>query len=462
MSSRVLEMKKSNLYRCENCGYESAGYLGKCPECQSWGSLVEVDNKPEVHAKSNTHKAEVKKLKEVVSVNSDRVMSGIKELDRVMGGGIVRDSVTIVTARPGAGKSTLLLQLSNCLVKEGFKVLYASGEESESQIKKRAERIIDSIGDDLYVMATNSLDAVVEKAESLKIDALIVDSIQTFVLDEHLPSRAGSPTQSLECAYKCVELAKDVENPRMVFLAGQMNKADELQGLRSIEHLVDTVLYIEGEAGDPLRTLLATKNRYGSTGEIGFFYMEETGLNSIDNPSEYFMTERDEAVKGSALGVIKEGTRPIVMEVESLMNKTFTPYPSRISDSIKKDTLNIMIRILEDRMRLKLFDMNVVLKAVGGLKTYDPSINLAIVMSVASSYYNKPIRNDVCFIGDVSLTGEIRKAESLQAKVGEADRLGFSEIVISTRNGDVKTSNAKIVKFKNINDTIEYYLGGAR
>lgn len=389
-------------------------------------------------------------------------MSGIKELDRVMGGGIVRDSVTIVTARPGAGKSTLLLQLSNCLVKEGFKVLYASGEESESQIKKRAERIIDSIGDDLYVMATNSLDAVVEKAESLKIDALIVDSIQTFVLDEHLPSRAGSPTQSLECAYKCVELAKDVENPRMVFLVGQMNKADELQGLRSIEHLVDTVLYIEGEAGDPLRTLLATKNRYGSTGEIGFFYMEETGLNSIDNPSEYFMTERDEAVKGSALGVIKEGTRPIVMEVESLMNKTFTPYPSRISDSIKKDTLNIMISILEDRMRLKLFDMNVVLKAVGGLKTYDPSINLAIVMSVASSYYNKPIRNDVCFIGDVSLTGEIRKAESLQAKVGEADRLGFSEIVISTRNGDVKTSNAKIVKFKNINDTIEYYLGGAR
>lgn len=379
-----------------------------------------------------------------------------------MGGGIVRDSVTIVTARPGAGKSTLLLQLSNCLVKEGFKVLYASGEESESQIKKRAERIIDSIGDDLYVMATNSLDAVVEKAESLKIDALIVDSIQTFVLDEHLPSRAGSPTQSLECAYKCVELAKDVENPRMVFLVGQMNKADELQGLRSIEHLVDTVLYIEGEAGDPLRTLLATKNRYGSTGEIGFFYMEETGLNSIDNPSEYFMTERDEAVKGSALGVIKEGTRPIVMEVESLMNKTFTPYPSRISDSIKKDTLNIMISILEDRMRLKLFDMNVVLKAVGGLKTYDPSINLAIVMSVASSYYNKPIRNDVCFIGDVSLTGEIRKAESLQAKVGEADRLGFSEIVISTRNGDVKTSNAKIVKFKNINDTIEYYLGGAR
>ncbi len=451
-------MKRNNLYKCENCGYESAGYLGKCPECGSWGSLVEVGNSQPVHEKSTTHQATVQKLKEIESVNSDRVISNIKELDRVMGGGIVRDSVTIVTARPGAGKSTLLLQLSNALVEEGYKVLYASGEESGSQIKKRAERVIENIGEDLYIMATNSLDAVVAKAEDLDVDALIVDSIQTFVLDEYLPSRAGSPTQSLECAYKCVELAKNTEKPKMVFLVGQMNKADELQGLRSIEHLVDTVLYIEGEAGDPLRTLMATKNRYGSTGEIGFFYMEESGMKSIDNPSEYFMTTREEAVKGSSLGVIKEGTRAIVMEVESLMNKTFTPYPSRITDSIKKDSLNIMISILEDKMKLKLFDMNVVLKAVGGLKTFDPGINFAIIMSLASSYYNRPIKKDVVFIGDVSLTGEVRKTEGLQTKINEADRLGFSEIAIPKTSAKIKAKNAKIVEFKNINEAINYYL----
>lgn len=456
-------MAKKSLYRCNNCGYESIGYLGKCPECMSWGTMdevVEENTSSKSNAKSKTNSSQVKRLKEVEGLNSDRVISGISELDRVMGGGIVRDSVTILTARPGAGKSTLLLQLSNQLANIGYKTLYASGEESESQIKKRAERILTDIEDDLFVMSTNSLDAVISKAKELDVDALIVDSIQTFVLDEHLPSRAGSPTQSLECAYTCVEFAKDISRPRMVFLVGQMNKDDQLQGLRSIEHLVDTVLYIEGESGDPLRSLLATKNRYGSTGEMGFFEMCENGLLSIDNPSEYFMTVRDEPVVGSALGVIKEGTRPIVMEVETLMNKTFTPYPSRISESIKKDTLNIMISILEDRLKLQLFDMNVVLKAVGGLRTFDPSINFAIVMSVASSYFNKPIKNHTCFIGDISLTGEIRKAEAFQAKVAEADRMGFKEIAVSIRNKDIKTNNAKIIRFKNINEAIDYYFKG--
>ena len=181
-------------------------------------------------------------------------------------------------------------------------------------------------------------------------------------------------------------------------------------------------------------------------------------MKSIDNPSEYFMTTREEPVKGSSLGVIKEGTRAIVMEVESLMNKTFTPYPSRITDSIKKDSLNIMISILEDKMKLKLFDMNVVLKAVGGLKTFDPGINFAIIMSLASSYYNKPIKKDVVFIGDVSLTGEVRKTEGLQTKINEADRLGFSEIAIPKTSAKIKAKNAKIVEFKNINEAINYYL----
>lgn len=455
-------MAKNTLFRCTNCGYESIGYFGKCPGCGSWGTIEEFKEEKD-SKKKDVNKREiglgvVSKLKDVKGLNSDRIYSNIKELDRVMGGGIVRDSVTILTARPGAGKSTLLLQLANSLATDGKKVLYASGEESESQIKKRAERIFNSLSDNLYVISTNSLDQVVESVKKIEAELIIVDSIQTFILDEFLPSRAGSPTQSLECAYKCVELAKDATKPKIVFLVGQMNKEDELSGLRSIEHLVDTVLYIEGEKGESLRSLVATKNRYGSTGEIGFFQMEDKGLISIDNPSEFFMTSREKPVKGSALGAIKEGSRAIVLEVESLLSKSFTPYPSRITDSIKKDTLNICISILEDSLNLKLFDQNVVLKAVGGFRTYDPSLNFSIVMSIASSYYNKPIKKDVVFIGDVALTGEIRKAQSLTQKVMEADRTGVSEIAIGDRNIDVKTQNAKIVKFKNIREAISYYL----
>ncbi|MDO5716916.1 MAG: AAA family ATPase [Tissierellia bacterium] len=452
--------KKKNLYRCSNCEYESPGYLGKCPMCGQWSTFQEVME--EVVGSTKVRRSTTlmpSRLLDVEGQNSSRILSGIEELDRVMGGGIVRDSVTILTARPGAGKSTLLLQLSNALAKQGYKVLYASGEESESQIRKRGERILPSIEDTLYVLGTTSFDQVLNGVDALDIDVLIVDSIQTFVLDEHMPSRAGSPTQTLECTYKCVELAKDPAKPRIVFIVGQMNKDDELKGLRSIEHLVDTVLYIEGEKGEVLRSVLSTKNRYGSTGEMGFFHMEEKGLISINNPSEYFMTMRpDGAVKGSALGVIKEGTRPILLEVESLMNRTFTPYPSRITESVSKDTLNIMISILEDTMGLKLFDRNVVLKAVGGLKATDPSLNFAIVMSIASSYYGLPMNKEVVFLGDVALTGEVRKVPGLESKAAEADRLGFKEIAISSRNNPLKTKHATVKTFDTIEQAIRTYL----
>ncbi|MCI6610225.1 MAG: DNA repair protein RadA [Ezakiella sp.] len=455
-------MAKNLIYVCKNCGYETIGKFGKCPECGAWGSFTEKELELKKSQKTplirKIGQNSVQKLNNVTGKNSDRVVSNIKEFDRVMGGGIVQDSVTIISARPGAGKSTLLMQISNMLANLGMKVLYASGEESETQLKKRAERLFDKTSDNIFVISTNSLDNVVDNLDKNDIDVLIVDSIQTFVLEEFLPSRAGSPTQSLECAYKCVEIAKNNERPRIVFLVGQLNKEDEISGLRAIEHLVDTVLYIEGEKGEAIRNLVATKNRYGSTGEIGFFIMEENGLISIDNPSEYFMTVRDKPVKGSALASIKEGSRSILMEVESLMSQSFTPYPSRITDYIKKDSLNICISILEDKTGLKFFDKNVVLKAVGGFRIYDPSINFAIIMSIASSYYNKPIKNDVVFIGDVALTGEVRKAQSINDKIMEADRLGVKEIAIGNKNPDVKANNANIVRFKDIMEAINYYL----
>lgn len=456
--------KKSNRYVCSQCGYESLGYLGKCPVCLSWGTLEEAAKRQDASfserpSSLRRRDASAKPLREIPAENSARVFSGLQEFDRVMGGGIVRDSVTILTARPGAGKSTLLLQLLNTLGLQRHRVLYASGEESESQIRKRAERILPEISEHLYVLGTTSLDEVMEQAESISVDAIVIDSIQTFVLEEHLPARAGSPTQTLECAYRCVEYAKRPDRPTMVFLIGQMNKEDELKGLRAIEHLVDTVLYIEGEKGESLRTLVATKNRYGSTGETGFFRMEAEGLVSIENPSEFFMTERNgQGVRGSALGVIKEGTRPIVLEVESLMNRSFTPYPSRMTDSIRKDTLNIMISILEDSLQLNFYDKNVVLKAAGGLKTSDPSFHLAVVMSIASSYYGKPIPPDVVFIGDVALTGEIRKTRGLEDRIREAKRLGFREIVVSS-NFPSSKSEERVVPIRHVRDAVRRYFG---
>src|SRR5699024_1537450 len=237
---------------------------------------------------TSTTRKKIKRLVEIESTNSDRIVLNMNEFNRVLGGGVVKDSVTILSAKPGSGKSTLLLQDANEVCRLGYKVLYVSGEESESQIRTRADRVIANIHDNLWVISNNSMDHVLDYIDEIDPDLVIIDSIQTFVLNEFSNSRAGSPTQTMECAHKLVTVAKNEKRPRMIFMVGQMTKEDELAGLRALEHLVDTVLLIEGESGDELRTLLTTKNRYGSTGEMGFFNMTDEGMISLDNPSEYF------------------------------------------------------------------------------------------------------------------------------------------------------------------------------
>lgn len=418
-----------------------------------------------VEAKKNSKASAVRNIKKLARLtdisagNSDRIETGINEFNRVMGGGIVKDSITIITAKPGAGKSTLLLQVAADVASKGLKVLYASGEESESQIKSRADRLFKKIDPGVWVYSDNSMDNVLETVNKVDPDLLIVDSIQTFVLESFPGSRAGSPTQTMECANELLKLAKDPSRPRAVFLVGQMNKSEEIAGLRALEHLVDTVLILDGENEEELRGLSVSKNRFGSTWERGYFSMTENGLVSIDNPSEFFMTSRDknEKVSGSALTVVKDGSRPIIVEIESLVSKTFTPFPSRVGECVRREQLSTLISILEQRGRISLYDKDVVIKTTGGLKFKEPAVNLSIIMSIVSSVYDREIPGDTVFISDVGLTGELKKVPSLELRIRELDRRGFRRVYVAknalVRPMDIK--NVEIVELKSLQEVIK-------
>ncbi len=425
-------MKKTKtIYTCSKCGHQHPKWQGFCNSCGAMSTLQEENKeKQSTITKISKGVASVKRLTEAKSKNSDRIITDLGEFNRVMGGGIVRDSITIITAKPGAGKSTLLLQVSQDLAQKGHKVLYASGEESDSQIKRRAERILSDVDEHIFVQSDTSLNNVLACIEEVDPDLIIIDSIQTFVLEEY-NSRPGSPTQTMECANELLKVAKSPVRPRAVIMVGQMTKDDELAGLRALEHLVDTVLIIDGEHGEELKVLSASKNRYGSTGEMGFFSMTETGMVGIDNPSEFFMTQRDEVVSGSALTVIKEGTRPIIVEIESLVSPTFTPYPSRVGECMRKEQISTLTAILEQRANLQLLNQNVVIKTTGGIRLKEQSSNLAALMSIVSSYKDKGIPNDTVFIADIGLTGELKKVPALETRIKELERMGFKKVFIA-------------------------------
>lgn len=456
----LVNIKNKTVFKCSNCGYESSKWVGRCPECDSWNTFEEreIQNQKNTRSASSRVTKPIVKLTHVKAGNSDRIVTGISEFNRVMGGGIVKDSITIITAKPGAGKSTLLLQVAGDVASKGLKVLYASGEESESQIKSRADRIFSKIQDNVWVYSDNSMDNVLSVVAEVDPELLIVDSIQTFVLEGFPGSRAGSPTQTMECANELLKLAKDPARPRAVFLVGQMNKSEEIAGLRALEHLVDAVLILDGDNEEELRGLSVSKNRFGSTWERGYFSMTENGLESIDNPSEYFMTTRDknERVSGSALTVVKDGSRPIIVEIESLVSKTYTPFPSRIGECVRREQLNTLISILEQRGKISLYDKDVVIKTTGGLKFKETAVNLSIIMSIVSSVFDKEIPNDAAFIADVGLTGELKKVPSLELRIRELDRRGFRHVYVAKgaliRALDIK--NIKIHEVKSIQEVI--------
>lgn len=455
--------KIKSVFICQECGYESPKWMGKCPDCNKWNSfeedIIEAKNKGSIKTKVMSNKP-IKKLVDVTSSKSDRIITGINEFDRVMGGGIVKDSITIITARPGAGKSTLLLQVADSIAQKGYKVIYASGEESDSQIKNRADRILNEISNDIWVIQETSMDNVVYAVNEVDADLIIIDSIQTFTIEASLPARAGSPTQTMECANELLRVAKDDKRQRAVIIVGQMTKADELAGLRALEHLVDTVLIIEADNDEELRGLISSKNRFGSTGETGFFQMSERGMLSIDNPSEFFMTKREvgEVVSGSTLTVIKEGSRPIITEIESLVSKTFAPYPTRIAETLGKDKLNTLISILEQRAGIGLYDKNVIIKTTGGMRIREQGINLAVIMSIVSSVKEKGIDSNIAFIADVGLTGELKKVPSLESRVKELARMGFRRVYVAkdSFSKGSKFNGIEVIALKSLNDVVKH------
>lgn len=449
-------------YVCNNCGAKFPKLVGKCHLCNQWGTIEEIIEEPVMTTSNNNIPKGVSKSEKLNSVKANtvpRIISGISEFDRVMGGGTVVDSVTIITAPPGTGKSTLVLQITDCMAKMGYKVLYASGEESKTQIKSRADRILKTLSDNIYITSDNQFENVLADIEEVNPDIIVIDSIGTFGVS-YISSRIGSPSQMMECANIITKIAKDKDNPKAVFIIGQMTKEDELKGPRELEHLVDTVLILEG--ADDVKIARCSKNRFGDTGEVGLFEMDGDGLTEVNNPSKFFITEREEGdiVYGSALSVIKEGTRPILIEVESSVSKSFQSFPSRIAEGLKKDNLNILVSILEQNAGINLFDKNVYVKPTGGLKIEESSINLAVLMSIASSFYKKEIPYGTLFVGEVGLTGEVKKVTSIDSRIKEAERMGFKEIIIPNQNlkTDISKLNIKVTKMKTIKQAIDYLL----
>ena len=451
--------KAKQIYVCTSCGQVYSKWQGKCDACKEWNTIEEQQPEPvrKIGGARSKGSIPTKRLVDVESSTSARIITGISEFNRVMGGGIVKDSLTIITARPGAGKSTLLLQVAQDVANQGMNVLYASGEESDSQIKNRAERILESIHPNIWIHSDVSMNRVLDLIEEVEADLIIIDSIQTFIMEEY-NSRPCSPVQTMECANALLQVAKNGTKPRAIIIVGQMTKDDEIAGVRALEHLVDAVLIIEGESGEELRGVIASKNRFGSTGEAAFFAMTERGMEPIENPSEYFMTmrEKNEQVSGSALTVVREGSRPIIVEIESLVSTSFTPYPARISENMKREQLNTLISILEQRGKVQLYDKNVVVKTTGGLKLKEQAVNLAVVMSVVSSEKGKGIPSDTIFIADIGLTGELKRVPTLEARLKEADRMGYKKAYVARKalQREVTFKNLQVIEKNTLSEVI--------
>ncbi|HEL1693436.1 TPA: DNA repair protein RadA [Streptococcus suis] len=418
--------KKKTTFVCQSCEYHSPKYLGRCPNCGSWSSFVEEVEVAEVkneRVSLTGEKTRPMKLNEVSSIQVARTKTNMEEFNRVLGGGVVPGSLVLIGGDPGIGKSTLLLQVSTQLSTIGT-VLYVSGEESAQQIKLRAERLGD-IDSEFYLYAETNMQSIRTEIEKIKPDFLIIDSIQT-IMSPDISSVQGSVSQVREVTNELMQIAKT--NNIATFIVGHMTKEGTLAGPRTLEHMVDTVLYFEGERQHTFRILRAVKNRFGSTNEIGIFEMQSQGLVEVLNPSEVFLEERLDGATGSAIVVTMEGTRPILAEVQALVTPTMFGNAKRTTTGLDFNRASLIMAVLEKRAGLLLQNQDAYLKSAGGVKLDEPAIDLAVAVALASSYKDKPTHPQECFMGEIGLTGEIRRVNRIEQRINEAAKLGFTKV----------------------------------
>ncbi|WLR41956.1 DNA repair protein RadA [Bacillus carboniphilus] len=449
---------------CQSCGYESAKWMGKCPGCGQWNSMVEEKiktNKTNRGVFQHSDNIKLSKPTSIMTIETKeepRINTTINELNRVLGGGIVNGSLVLIGGDPGIGKSTLLLQACARLSETEKKVLYVSGEESVKQTKLRANRL--SIATkNLFILAETDLENITKVIHEMNPDFIVIDSIQT-IYHNQVTSAPGSVSQVRECTGELMRIAKTNGVP--IFIVGHVTKEGSIAGPRLLEHMVDTVLYFEGERHHTFRILRAVKNRFGSTNEMGIFEMKETGLEEVLNPSEIFLEERSQGAAGSAVVASMEGTRPVLVEIQALIAPTSYGNPRRMATGLDHNRVSLLMAVLEKRVGLLLQNQDAYLKVAGGVKLDEPAVDLAVAISIASSFKDLPTRSTDVFFGEVGLTGEIRRVSRVEQRVQEAVKLGFKRIILPKANigGWTKPAEVEVIGVVNISEALSHALGG--
>ena len=446
--------KIKSVYICEKCGYESPKWYGKCPGCGEWNTMQEeikeqVKIGTAVKKRTSVYSKPVS-VKEITTEDEQRFDTGFSELNRVLGGGIVKGSLVLLGGDPGIGKSTILMQL--CKNLSNLNILYVSGEESKRQLKLRADRLgVDN--DLLQIMTETDIEIVAEEIKTIKPDLVMIDSIQTMMIKE-LSSSAGSITQVRESTNLIMHTAKDFDIP--VIVVGHVNKEGSIAGPKVLEHIVDTVLYFEGDKQMSCRILRAVKNRFGSTNEIGVFEMTDKGLAEVENPSQMMLSGRPKNVSGTCVTCSLEGTRPILTEIQGLATQSSYGNPRRMSTGFDYNRLSLLLAVLEKRAGYYFNNMDAYINIVGGLRIDEPAVDLAICMALVSSLKDTPIREDAVAFGEIGLAGEIRSVSQAQQRVNEAVRLGFNRIVIPYHNSKgIDAQGAEVIGVRNIRQAFE-------
>lgn len=453
--------KLKTAFFCQNCGYESTKWVGKCPSCSQWNTFVEElvqknENKKQIDWKSNGDQNRTFKtiaLDEVNSSEEKRIVTNDVELNRVLGGGIVPGSLILVAGEPGIGKSTLFLQTGLQLIHQS--VLYVSGEESEQQIKMRADRL-QMKNENFYLLTETSTQTIFSEIKKLKPDVVIVDSVQTLQTP-FIESSPGSVSQIRECAAEFQRFAKETDTP--VFLIGHITKDGSIAGPKILEHMVDTVLQFEGDRHYAYRILRTLKNRFGSTSELGIYEMTDTGMHGVKNPSEILITQKEEHLSGIAIAASIEGLRPFLIEVQALVTQSVYGTPQRTVSGFDLRRLQLLLAVLEKRGGFHFGVKDVFLNIAGGLKVEDPSIDLAVLSALLSSFEDVPLPHRLCFAGEVGLSGEIRAVNRIEQRIAEAEKLGFEKIIVSKYNQKGlanKKYNIEVITMSRVEELYRY------